>query len=599
MKRGLIKILVCMFLACISAFSLLACGGNSDSENNASGGGAGTSNGGGNNNNNLPPQCNHVYVDKQCNVCGERQPSVGLSFELNQDQTAYVVAGIGTCSDTEIAFPLVYNNKLVKEIKDSAFKDNDKITKVYIPKSITTIGVEAFYDCNSLQYVKIGDGVTLIENKAFWGCDELLTVDMGSKVEKIGISAFQHCYLLTNITLPNTLTSIADYSFASCSSIPELKIPISVTQIGKHAFYYCKALVLYCEAETRPSGWNSGWIYSSGVYFDCPVVWDCNNNSKDSNRYPKEYTIVDGVSYYINDEGQAWVRRQPLSLIEANIPKNIIYKEQVYDVFGIMEGAFAQCELLKSVTIEKGLQKIYLGAFSGCYLLDEITIPDSVTYVDEDVFKGCEALVVYCEATKEPTAWENGWKGEKKPAIWNCENNDVADDGYMYPRINGIRYQLLSSKANVIRQGNLAITEVTIPASVTYKGITYPTDRVESYAFYECTSITKVTLPSTCKFIGRYTFYCCTSLTSVTIPNSVIEIAGDAFLGCESLASITIPSSVTRIDKFSFANCDSLTEVKYQGTIAQWGAITRSVFWIQGSPATKVICIDGEVVINK
>ena len=52
------------------------------------------------------------------------------------------------------------------------------------------------------------------------------------------------------------------------------------------------------------------------------------------------------------------------------------------------------------------------------------------------------------------------------------------------------------------------------------------------YAFYDCTSLTSITIPNSMIEIGYETFYGCTSLTSITIPNSVISIGDGAFDGC-------------------------------------------------------------------
>ena len=55
-------------------------------------------------------------------------------------------------------------------------------------------------------------------------------------------------------------------------------------------------------------------------------------------------------------------------------------------------------------------------------------------------------------------------------------------------------------------------------------------------------------------------FYNCSSLTSVTIGNSVTSIGYMAFSHCSSLTSVTIGNSVTSIGNYAFENCslDSL-----------------------------------------
>lgn len=53
-------------------------------------------------------------------------------------------------------------------------------------------------------------------------------------------------------------------------------------------------------------------------------------------------------------------------------------------------------------------------------------------------------------------------------------------------------------------------------------------------------------------------FYGCSGLTSVSIPSSVTYIGGRAFEGCSGLTSVSIPNSVTYIESCAFYECSNM-----------------------------------------
>ena len=86
-------------------------------------------------------------------------------------------------------------------------------------------------------------------------------------------------------------------------------------------------------------------------------------------------------------------------------------------------------------------------------------------------------------------------------------------------------------------------------------------DVIGAYAFYGCSSLTSLTLPSNVTKIGESAFEGCSGLTSLTLPSSVTSIGSSAFHGCSGLTSLTLPSSVTSIGSSAFYGCSGLTSI--------------------------------------
>ena len=88
---------------------------------------------------------------------------------------------------------------------------------------------------------------------------------------------------------------------------------------------------------------------------------------------------------------------------------------------------------------------------------------------------------------------------------------------------------------------------------------------IGNFAFFECISLTSMTIPDSVTCIGNCAFKDCSSLASVTIPDGVASIGVYAFCGCTSLKSVTIPDSVTSIGDYAFGFCTSLTGIWVDG----------------------------------
>jgi hypothetical protein len=88
-------------------------------------------------------------------------------------------------------------------------------------------------------------------------------------------------------------------------------------------------------------------------------------------------------------------------------------------------------------------------------------------------------------------------------------------------------------------------------------------------AFQTCSGLTSVTIPNSVTTMGDWAFYA-TGLTSVTIPNSVTTMGENAFCNCTDLTSITIDGT---IGNSAFYNCNNLIDVTIGSgttTIGDW-----------------------------
>ena len=137
--------------------------------------------------------------------------------------------------------------------------------------------------------------------------------------------------------------------------------------------------------------------------------------------------------------------------------------------------------------------------------------------------------------------------------------------------VGGIYYNIASSTdltVEVTYRGNYSDSysneysgAVTIPSTVTYNGETYRVTSIGYSAFWDCSSLTAITIPEGVIEIGMSAFASCSSLSSFTIPESVTEIGVGAFCNCRSLTSIVIPGNVSGLYDHEFSGCTSLSSV--------------------------------------
>ena len=312
-------------------------------------------------------RCNDSYIDSIVEATGSR----GLRFSAPISDAAvghYLVAGIGSCTDSDLYIPSTYNGKPVRGIGDDALSGCSGIINVYIPESFTSIGKGAFKNCKNLKSAVIPNGIRSIGIGVFEGCDSLEEITMPAfgdslwlgklfgatnelEWEKVPASlksiiltgnfsgdastgSFSHCTSLTSITILGNVTRITDGAFYQCTSLTSVILPDTVTEIGYESFYECKAL----SSITIPQSVTN---IGNNAFFSCT------------------------------------------GLTSIVIPQSVT---------NIGNYAFLSCTGLTSIVIPKSVTNIGNYAFLRCTGLTSIVIPQSVTYIGVNAFEGCKKL---------------------------------------------------------------------------------------------------------------------------------------------------------------------------------------------------------------
>lgn len=120
-----------------------------------------------------------------------------------------------------------------------------------------------------------------------------------------------------------------------------------------------------------------------------------------------------------------------------------------------------------------------------------------------------------------------------------------------------------STRTVAYKAASKSAKKVTVPSSVTIKGVSYKVTKIDNNAFKNCKKLTKVSIPSTVTEIGTAAFKGCKKLTSVTIPKNVNKIGKEAFSGCSKLKKVTIKSTkIKSVGKNAFKGIARKSAIK-------------------------------------
>lgn len=413
----------------------------------------------------------------------------------------------------------------VASIKDYAFQKCTNLKSFTIPYGITektALGDAILYQCDNLQSLVVTD-TTLYDylgrlfgaNTSSDSADRVpstlseVTVLGGSRIQ-----GFEYCANIKVINLPESgITSVGN--FYDCSSLKSIDIPDTVTELG--SFRGCSSLVSL-NIPCNLGGWYDGLqgckslesitigpnvtkmeatfsnctslekVYIKDIAKWCEVA--IGPNSSEGSYYSPFYC---GAALYDAD---------------GNIVTDLVIPESVAQ---ISKYAFYGCSSLQSVSVSAS--KIGDRAFTNCSSLTSATIGNEVTYIGNSAFYACYKLVeVYDLSSLHIT------KGsvDDGHVAYYAINVYTTEDAQSYLQTTEDGYIFCGDGETVYLVGYTgAQTELILPE--TFNGKNY---QIYNYAFYNCTSLTSITIPASVTSIGRYAFFNCGSLIKVIFENT-------------------------------------------------------------------------------
>ena len=115
------------------------------------------------------------------------------------------------------------------------------------------------------------------------------------------------------------------------------------------------------------------------------------------------------------------------------------------------------------------------------------------------------------------------------------------------------------------------VGDVVIPETFEHEGVVYTVTSVNLRAFYACSEMTTLELPSTITEIGNNAFFNCSGLKSVKLPTQLSTMDYSAFQNCTALEEIEFPSTLTTLTSAVFSGCTSLRNVTFPASMTTIG----------------------------
>ena len=349
----------------------------------------------------------------------------------------------------------------VTVIPESAFGGCDKLTAVHYNGDIDG-WCKIFFGnlhANPLNYAHnlyinnelltdlvIPDTITEIKDFAFSYATSLKSVTIPNSVTRIGWSAFLGCTELTTLMVPNSVTCIMPHAFSGCSGLADITIPESLTSIAQSTFFETAWYNSQPDGVLYMAKWSLGCKGNalSGSLTIQEGTRGIARNAFDECNELTSVVVPDSVLYICDFAFSGLKKLKSVTLGKSLITLGNAVFYDCRSLTGIVlpdsvteigKDAFSGCKKLKSVALGKSLTKIGNSAFDDCVKLAEITLPDSVTEIGIYAFRDCKKLNMKIPSSvttfgdytlsgchRNSTGIECKYNVVKSDLLWNCKN---------------------------------------------------------------------------------------------------------------------------------------------------------------------------------
>lgn len=148
---------------------------------------------------------------------------------------------------------------------------------LHIPASVTRIDDGAFYSVNRITLAEDNKCFRIIAGCLYDNAERLIvstnrtasTITIQKWTKTIAESAFSWNQCIKTLVFTEGVQEIREFAATQCHRLQTAVIPHSVKTVGKSIFAGCKELRIFCEAKSKPAGWDDNW----NAYCDAEVFW--------------------------------------------------------------------------------------------------------------------------------------------------------------------------------------------------------------------------------------------------------------------------------------------------------------------------------------